>query len=127
MQTLCFKKKPLFLELKTQIRLEEEDDIASLNNDEDSDRMVREARELVKHSARMEARMRILSDHNTQLETQLGNLRRLLGSSEENGNNRDNFGTLQSRAVVAAELFAQDPVNGEEFAISSKVRNFPHS
>jgi len=76
--------------------------------------MAKEARQLKQHSARMEARMRILEEHNGQLEEQLGRLRELLaaapadeGHQPEDGSR--NFGTLQSRSVVASQLPSESP------------------
>ncbi len=94
-----------------------------------------EARKLKQHSSRMEARMRILEDHNVQLETQLARLRQLLASAgspphaasssptqlmspthQANlGEGNKNFGTLQAKSVVATLLQANEPdgINGE--------------
>lgn len=88
--------------------MEERDDLLdSVNANEDD--MQKEARSLKQNTARMETRMRILSDHNAQLEAQLGRLRQLLVTdiSEEKPSQADgnrNFGTLQSREIVAADL-----------------------
>uniref|UniRef100_A0A0N8BMF8 Dystrophin major muscle n=2 Tax=Daphnia magna TaxID=35525 RepID=A0A0N8BMF8_9CRUS len=81
--------------------------------------MLAEARLLRQHKTRLEARMKILEEHNRQLETQLSRLRQLL--DEPGGNSRDNSspaktGTLQTRAVTAAHLATDTPVrtNGHE-------------
>ena len=77
--------------------------------------MKKEAKELKQSTARMETRMRILADHNEQLEAQLSRLRQLL-VTEMNADNVDgnrNFGTLQSKDVIAAELDnSADPAGG---------------
>ncbi|KAI9557613.1 hypothetical protein GHT06_017441 [Daphnia sinensis] len=81
--------------------------------------MLAEARLLRQHKTRLEARMKILEEHNRQLETQLSRLRQLL--DEPGGNSRDNSspaktGTLQTRAVTAAHLATDTPVrtNGHD-------------
>lgn len=77
----------------------------------------KEAKVLKQTSSRMEARMAILEDHNRQLEAQLQRLRHLLNSSEviemndENGRRLKNFGTLQSRHIIASELYSEEPQN----------------
>ena len=88
--------------------------------DKEEEYLQKEAKVLKQTSSRMEARMTILEDHNRQLEAQLQRLRHLLNSSEviemndENGRRVKNFGTLQSRHIVASELFSQQPeTNGE--------------
>ena len=108
-------------ELKKRVRLEEqeeeeEDDVGggdgeALDNNmaENENEMKQEAKELKQSTARMETRMRILADHNEQLETQLNRLRQLLVTemNADNGGGADgnrNFGTLQSKDVIAAEL-----------------------
>lgn len=47
--------------------------------------MLAEARMLRQHKTRLEARMKILEEHNRQLETQLGRLRQLLDEVSSNG------------------------------------------
>ena len=66
-----------------------------------------EREELRASSSRMETRMRILEDHNRQLGAQLDRLRQLLRSSEVVVEGKSQFGTLQSKSVVAAELFKE--------------------
>ena len=101
-------------ELKVRVRLEgQEEDVgeeggggeavvdnrAAINEND----MKKEAKELKQSTARMETRMRILADHNEQLEAQLNRLRQLL-VTEMNADGNRNFGTLQSKDVIAAEL-----------------------
>ncbi|XP_046644687.1 utrophin-like isoform X8 [Daphnia pulicaria] len=81
--------------------------------------MLAEARLLRQHKTRLEARMKILEEHNRQLETQLSRLRQLL--DEPGGNGRENSspaktGTLQTRSVTAAHLATDTPVrtNGHD-------------
>merc|ERR1712127_530821 len=50
--------------------------------------------------------MKILLDHNHQLESQLKRLRQLVNP---NNKNEGQFGTLQSRSVVALDLHIQSP------------------
>ena len=65
-----------------------------------------ETKNLKAQTARMEARMKILLDHNHQLESQLKRLRQLVNA---NIKNEGQFGTLQSRSVVAQDLHIQSP------------------
>ena len=65
-----------------------------------------ETKNLKAQTARMEARMKILLDHNHQLESQLKRLRQLVNP---NNKNEGQFGTLQSRSVVAQDLHIQSP------------------
>ena len=108
-------------ELKKRVRLEEQeedvegegvggdgeavDNRASTNNENDKKK---EAKELKQSTARMETRMRILADHNEQLEAQLNRLRQLLvtemNADNGGGDGNRNFGTLQSKEIIAAEL-----------------------
>ena len=108
-------------ELKKRVRVEEGEDEDGGGNaeeaavDDNENDMKKEAKELKQSTARMETRMRILADHNEQLEAQLGRLRQLL-VTEMNADNVDgnrNFGTLQSKDVIAAELDnSADPASG---------------
>jgi len=65
-----------------------------------------ETKNLKAQTVRMEARMKILLDHNHQLESQLKRLRELVNA---NNKNEGQFGTLQSRSVVAQDLHIQSP------------------
>lgn len=65
-----------------------------------------ETKNLKAQTVRMEARMKILLDHNHQLESQLKRLRQLVNP---NNKNEGQFGTLQSRSVVAQDLHIQSP------------------
>ena len=65
-----------------------------------------ETKNLKAQTVRMEARMKILLDHNNQLESQLKRLRELVNA---NNKNETQFGTLQSRSVVAQDLHIQSP------------------
>jgi len=65
-----------------------------------------ETKNLKAQTARMEARMKILLEHNHQLESQLKRLRQLVNA---NYKNEGQFGTLQSRSVVAQDLHIQSP------------------
>ena len=90
------------------------------DNQQQQDAAAREAKELMQNTARMETRMKILSDHNVQLEGQLNRLKELLVTEMSvdpqqhpeaadpvstliTDSNR-NFGTLQSKDVIASEL-----------------------
>ena len=68
-----------------------------------------EAKNLMKQTVRMEARMKILLDHNHQLESQLKRLRQLVHDKNEGGGSGGQFGTLQSKSVVAQDLNVQSP------------------
>ena len=61
------------------------DDVISENNQNGGGdvEIIAEARLLRQHKGRLEARMRILEDHNEQLDSQLRHLRHLLNNSEE--------------------------------------------
>jgi chromosome segregation ATPase len=77
----------------------------------------KEAKQLKRDSARMQKRMNILENHNQQLMVQLDRLRRLLSSPDEVVSptmSFRNFGTLQSKSVIATELRAETPtvING---------------
>jgi len=52
-------------------------------NDGGDTEMIAEAQLLRQHKDRLEARMRILEDHNEQLDSQLKHLRQLLNNSEQ--------------------------------------------
>ncbi len=102
-----------------------------------------EAKRLKQHSSRMETRMRILEDHNAQLEAQLQRLRQLLQTagggaggvssptqlaSPTNQASVKNFGTLQSRSVVAAQLQADEPTGaGMSDSMGRRRRDPPNS
>ena len=89
----------------------------------------KEAKVLKQQSVKMEARMKILEDHNGQLEKQLGRLKQLLASGsqlpkeEMQQSNSRQFGTLQSKAVVAAKLRSDEP----EFDSGEDERRHPPS
>ncbi len=72
-----------------------------------------EAKNLRQQTTRMEARLRILLDHNNQLESQLKRLRQLVQETSdkntEGGGTGGHFGTLQSKEVVAHHLNIQSP------------------
>ena len=102
--------------------------------------MLAEARLLRQHKTRLESRMKILEEHNRQLETQLGRLRQLLDEvhfvanllyfavyliittftikiycftlQPGSGSSPAKTGTLQTRAVTAAHLATDTPVRG---------------
>ena len=70
-----------------------------------------ETKNLRHETSRMEARMRILLDHNHQLESQLKRLRQLVSENvnENVHGGGGQFGTLQSKSVVAQDLHVQSP------------------
>ncbi|CAL4074887.1 unnamed protein product, partial [Meganyctiphanes norvegica] len=75
--------------------------------------MLAEAKLLRQHKGRLESRMGILEEHNSQLEAQLRRLRQLLG--EPGGQNSPNkSGTLQTKSVTASQLAMDSPakING---------------
>ncbi|CAG0909309.1 unnamed protein product, partial [Cyprideis torosa] len=72
------------------------------------DDLLQEARMLREHKGRLEARMRILEDHNKQLETQLKKLRQLLEQQPAPGAG-SRTGTLQTRHVTASQLATDGP------------------
>jgi len=73
--------------------------------------MLAEARLLRQHKTRLEARMKILEEHNRQLETQLGRLRQLLDEQPAGSMASPvKTGTLQTRAVTAAHLATDTPI-----------------
>jgi len=72
--------------------------------------MLAEARLLRQHKTRLEARMKILEEHNRQLETQLGRLRQLLDEPAGSMASPVKTGTLQTRAVTAAHLATDTPI-----------------
>lgn len=76
--------------------------------DSNENNILAEARLLRQHKTRLESRMQILEDHNRQLEAQLQRLRQLL--DEPKPNSPSKTGTLQSKAVVAAELAMDSPL-----------------
>eukprot|EP00094_Tigriopus_californicus_P012072 TCALIF_11665-PA protein Name:"Similar to DMD Dystrophin (Gallus gallus)" AED:0.11 eAED:0.12 QI:11/0.44/0.31/0.89/0.88/0.89/19/143/3398 len=93
-----------------------------------TDSLKSETKRLKRDNQRTEARMRILEEHNVQLEAQLSRLRRLVSSTGEmdcaemSGNR---FGTLQSKAVVATDLYSHEPVTSAESGIAKHQREPP--
>ncbi len=121
-----------------------------------------EARRLRQKSARMEARMKILEDHNRRLLEQLDRLRQLHATQQQQGGAEEgaaspplrlmspehlpagmgsslapgapgqdegtnNFGTLQSKSVVATMLSAEQPGgmnNGESYSFRFTMQTF---
>ena len=77
-----------------------------------------ETKNLKAQTVRMEARMKILLDHNHQLESQLKRLRQLVNP---NNKNEGQFGTLQSRSVVAQDLHIQSPNQNCKCLIMSTI------
>ena len=80
-------------------------DRSELTNPEDKES---EAKQLRQQTSRMETRMQILLDHNQQLEQQLKRLRQLVQDSG-GGSGGGQFGTLQSKSIVAQDLNIQSP------------------
>jgi len=83
------------------------------NNLDDPEDKVQEleAKQLGQQTSRMETRMQILLDHNQQLEQQLKRLRQLVQANPAAGEvgSGGQFGTLQSKSIVAQDLNIQSP------------------
>ena len=80
------------------------------NNLEDPEDKELEAKQLRQQTSRMETRMQILLDHNQQLEQQLKRLRQLVQADHPGGvGSGGQFGTLQSKSIVAKDLNIQSP------------------
>lgn len=87
-----------------------------------------ETKQLKHQAEKMEARMKILDDHNKQLEAQLTRLKTLLAANQDTSDDEDDddvvdidpsfvgrgienskyFGTLESKAVIAAKLHSKE-------------------
>jgi hypothetical protein len=70
-----------------------------------------QTKQLRQQTSRMETRMQMLVDHNSQLELQLQRLRHLAPGAGSGGGQ---FGTLQSKSVVAQDLNVQSPSRNDE-------------
>lgn len=68
-----------------------------------------QTKQLRHETTRMETRMKILMEHNSQLELQLQRLRQLVLEESNGGGTGGQFGTLQSKSVIARDLQVQSP------------------
>lgn len=85
-------------------------------DDADDDDIEEQTKQLRQQTSRMETRMKILMDHNGQLEMQLQRLRQLVRNDHDHhhGSGGGQFGTLQSKSIVAQDLNVQSPTrNGK--------------
>lgn len=94
----------------------EEDRVGSMAQADVEEGLKKEAKQLKVYSSRMEARMKILDDHNSKLVEQIQRLKLLLatnGDIQEKDVIRrgENYGTLQLKAVRASELYSDEPTS----------------
>lgn len=92
-----------------------------------ADALKSETKRLKRDNQRTEARMRILEEHNVQLEAQLSRLRKLVNATgdmdcAEMGGNR--FGTLQSKSVVATDLYSHDPITSTGSGMNERLNEW---
>lgn len=69
--------------------------------------------------------MKILEEHNRQLEAQLGRLRQLLDEPPAHGSSPARTGTLQTRSVTAAALATDTPVRSNGFSHEGSTGDRP--
>ena len=100
------ERKALMAEFKDLTQKAPSSDLTDLDLTPPNLHLDEETKNLKAQTVRMEARMKILLDHNHQLESQLKRLRELVNA---NNKNEGQFGTLQSRSVVAQDLHIQSP------------------
>ena len=100
------ERKALMAEFKDLTQKVPSSDLTDLDLTPPNLHLDEETKNLKAQTVRMEARMKILLDHNHQLESQLKRLRELVNA---NNKNEGQFGTLQSRSVVAQDLHIQSP------------------